>query len=558
MDEAAIGFIENSNDDDFLRILKEFNTKNAQTMTFEDLSIGDLRGRLWRALFERLKRVNENAESTLIILEAVRILSRDKTALDEIITPEIGKSLAGLSGLSPAKDITSAGIKVVVEAQKCLCNLIYNCLTVQRLCCVNGCVEGIVERLKAFKDPNVTYDIKYFDMKMLFLLTALCPDLRTRLKAELHGMTYLVELLSLISQHYHGKNEENKTDDRKTHKKQSCFVDDQTVELTCEVLKTLFNLTVDVDKGNVDEDDEIQFSRLVAILRDLLLCSTSTASKQEELQSHTINLLTNMPFESSENLVNALLDSTENKDFEFEGHNIEAIACLLIFLEMKLEKPDKLLREKLSPILTCLIECARSSRIVRKYLRSRILPPLRDVFTRPEEGETSRNKLNRLLTHPLVEVKDLAAELLFVLCKENVGRLIKYSGYGNAAGLLASRGLVSARDRKDRYSSESEDSETEEYKAVKEDINPVIGCYDEPKPDPLAGMTEEQKEYEVMQLVNMMNKLTETGVVTPMKMDEKGKLKPVEHMLELRDEGFKLMKSKHPTDRNDEDSDLED
>lgn len=45
--------------------------------------------------------------------------------------------------------------------------------------------------------------------------------------------------------------------------------------------------------------------------------------------------------------------------------------------------------------------------------------------------------------------------------------MIKYTGYGNAAGLLANRGLLAGRrpdDEAPRYSSESEDSDTEEYK----------------------------------------------------------------------------------------------
>ena len=46
-----------------------------------------------------------------------------------------------------------------------------------------------------------------------------------------------------------------------------------------------------------------------------------------------------------------------------------------------------------------------------------------------------------------------------------VGRLIKYTGYGNAAGLLANRGLMIGRQDLSHYErdSDSEDSETEEY-----------------------------------------------------------------------------------------------
>ena len=36
----------------------------------------------------------------------------------------------------------------------------------------------------------------------------------------------------------------------------------------------------------------------------------------------------------------------------------------------------------------------------------------------------------------------MAADFLYVLCKENTDRLIRYTGYGNCAGFLASRGLM--------------------------------------------------------------------------------------------------------------------
>lgn len=72
--------------------------------------------------------------------------------------------------------------------------------------------------------------------------------------------------------------------------------------------------------------------------------------------------------------------------------------------------------------------------------------------------------------------------------------MIKYTGYGNAAGLFANRGLLGGRNHKDvsNYSSDSEDSDTEEYREFKHGINPVMGCYEAPHPNPTAGMTEEQ------------------------------------------------------------------
>lgn len=49
----------------------------------------------------------------------------------------------------------------------------------------------------------------------------------------------------------------------------------------------------------------------------------------------------------------------------------------------------------------------------------KVLPPLRDVTNKPEVGNSLRNKLVRLMTHIDTDVKDCAAEFLFVLCKES-------------------------------------------------------------------------------------------------------------------------------------------
>lgn len=120
----------------------------------------------------------------------------------------------------------------------------------------------------------------------------------------------------------------------------------------------------------------------------------------------------------------------------------------------------------------------------------------------------------------------------------SVGRMIKYTGYGNAAGLFANRGLLPVRNAgsySGEYSSNSEDSDTEEYKQMQHGINPVVGCYEPPRPNPLEGMSDEQKEYEAMKLVNLMDQLNRQGLVQPCKMGEDGRPQAVEHILELQD-----------------------
>lgn len=51
-------------------------------------------------------------------------------------------------------------------------------------------------------------------------------------------------------------------------------------------------------------------------------------------------------------------------------------------------------------------------------------------------------------------------------CRLVVDNLLKYTGYGNAAGLLVARGLLAGGRGETQYS-EDEDSDTEEYKSAK-------------------------------------------------------------------------------------------
>ncbi|VDP00675.1 unnamed protein product [Soboliphyme baturini] len=164
----------------------------------------------------------------------------------------------------------------------------------------------------------------------------------------------------------------------------------------------------------------------------------------------------------------------------------------------------KLKQHLISPVLSVLTDLADDKRLIRKYLRHRILPFLRDIYRRPEVGTSFRNKVVRLMT----SVTDVSQ--LFVVYKSCclVERFIKYTGFGNAFGMLSARSfLVPKKQDLDEECSPDEDSETEEYAQAKEFINPVTGCYEEPHPNPTDDMSEEQKEYEAMELVKNIDKL---------------------------------------------------
>ncbi|XP_031632601.1 synembryn isoform X2 [Contarinia nasturtii] len=517
-------------------ILQRFVTQH--TDTFDFTAIYSQWTTIWNGIFKFLRMPCERRAEALHIypdcLAAIRILSRDKTHLNQTITVEQFDTLLNIANIGGHNENISDSA-IVVEALKCLCNLVFQSTSCQMMCLKNAAIDGIVRRLRTYKDANVPYDLQYFDMKLLFLITALNPDVRTKVRDDYHGLTYLVEILDLIIK--------ERSDPNAQHNELS----DSQVNLLVEIMKVLFNITVRNETSvATEEEEEIQFRRLAVVLHDLLLCRATTKEKQLELCSNTINLLTNVPTACYSELVIPMhLDSdSSTTSFAsvtnlsgihlFEGHDVTALEILLEFLKCRLEN----MQELLSPVLTALVKCARCNKLQRQYLRQQVLPPLRDVKTRPEVGEHLRNRLVKLLTTPATQVRDLVADFLFVLCKENVGRMIKYTGYGNAAGLFANRGLVPVRSGSSysgEYSSNSEDSDTEEYKQMQHSINPVVGCYEPPRPNPLEGMSEEQKEYEAMKLVNLMDQLNRQGLVQPCKIGEDGRPQAVEHILELQD-----------------------
>lgn len=265
-------------------------------------------------------------------------------------------------------------------------------------------------------------------MKLLFLITALNPNVRTKVRDDYHGLTYLVEILDLIiKEHVDGNNVDHQLTDRQ-------------VDLLGEILKVLFNITVRSETSvATEEEEEIQFRRLAVVLHDLFLCHASTKEKQIELCSNTVNLLTNVPTACYSELVipihlNAIeansAGTSSSKPIAiitsagshcFEDTDVTALNVLLEFLRCRLENVQKLAvqQELLSPILTALVKCVRCNSLQRRYIRSQVLPPLRDVKERPEVGTHLRNYLCKLLTTPATQVRDLTAELLFVICKEN-------------------------------------------------------------------------------------------------------------------------------------------
>ncbi|KAG7522854.1 hypothetical protein JOB18_032239 [Solea senegalensis] len=493
---AIIEQMETGEQDAALAALQSYNKEMNQCFTFSseekqdrehlgELVLGFLNGEL-------------QPSCQLACLETVRTLTRDKLCLKPFISRSAMSTLARYAGISVAsaaaapdhskpmhgeaegeggategesgesakeasRPSENADQEVIVEALKSLCNILLHNETGQVVAADLQLIKGVSERLKQCHDSPWNQEVRFFDLRLTFLLTALRVDVRAQLAQELHGISLLgnqmdatlglcwPNTLETARPGFEGVPPEELPP----------FSRDQT-ELAMEILKILFNITFDTTRRKVDEEEAAECRHLGAILRHCLMSRADGEERTEEFHGHTVNLLGNLPLPCLDVL---LLPKVQQGSIEYMGVNMDAVNTLLGFMEKKLDRGHKL-KETLLPSLNLLTESSRIHRETRKFLRSKVLPPLRDVKNRPEVGSAVRNKLVRLMTHIDTDVKNCAAEFLFVLCKESVSRFIKYTGYGNAAGLLVARGLLSGGRDAGIYS-EDEDSETEEYKEAK-------------------------------------------------------------------------------------------
>ncbi|XP_055078509.1 synembryn-A isoform X2 [Periophthalmus magnuspinnatus] len=533
--KGAIELLETGDQDCALTALQSFNSQMSHCFTFENED-GQEREHLGELVLGFLNG-DLQPSCQVACLETIRILSRDKKCLGPFITCSAMSTLARYAGIAvgctSTEDQREQGTKqgeetcplsenpdleVIVEALKTICNIVLYNETAQVVSAELQLIKGVAERLKQCRDPIWTYEVRFFDLRLTFQLTALRVDVRAQLAKELHGVSLLGNQLdATLDLCWPDSLETARKGCEGVPSEDLPPLSQQQIELSMEILKILFNITFDTQRH---KEEAAEYRHLGAILRHCLMSRTESEQLTEEFHSHTINLLGNLPLPCLDVL---LMPKVQPNSIEYMGVNMDAVHMLLEFMERRVDRGHKL-KETLIPSLNLLTESSRIHRETRKFLRSKVLPPLRDVMNKPEVGNTLRNKLVRLMTHIDTDVKDCAAEFLFVLCKENVSRFIKYTGYGNAAGLLAARGLLRGGRDSGIYS-EDEDSETEEYKEFKARINPITGVVEEDRPDPMEGMTEEQKEYEAMKLVQMFDKLSRSSVIQPMQLDMDGNMK---------------------------------
>ncbi|XP_077476216.1 chaperone Ric-8A isoform X2 [Stigmatopora argus] len=294
------------------------------------------------------------------------------------------------------------------EALKALCNVIYNSRKAQERVSALRFLQAVWDSVKQGINSRKPNSVQFYRLRLLFLLTALRPELRLQLQQE-QGMSVLTKALEQCLAVSWGNGYEVLSDTTAPP------LSKETSNEAVEILKTLFNIAHKFDRKEPNEADAAMYRRLAAVLRHCLLLTFVDEDSKEEIQGHTVNMLSALPLTCLDVLLSVHVDKASH---EWEGVNMDCVHTLLLFMERRLNRGEKL-KEKLILVVNLLTESSRVHRETRHYLRQQILPPLRDVAIRPEQDPTLRGQLVRLMTHVDTDVKHCAAELLFVLCKEN-------------------------------------------------------------------------------------------------------------------------------------------
>ena len=235
-----LGIVQKS-DDEVLSVLQKFKENNQTTRNF-DVKLEEKK-QIWADLFLVIRQKESSVQFEG--LNCARILSREKSGLNEAVTEDIISDLMKLGNIDVDQGVCD-NYKVSVESLKVLSNLLQQSSVVQSYCTKNGFLSKLIQKMSSYTTSNKDdYESKMFDFRLLFLFTALLPEQREIAKHNHDGVDKLLKVVRDACQ--------------------APDLDENTSLVMCEALKVIFNLTV----NNKLEDTE-EMINIASVIRNLV------------------------------------------------------------------------------------------------------------------------------------------------------------------------------------------------------------------------------------------------------------------------------------------------
>ncbi|KAJ3153081.1 hypothetical protein HDU86_005379 [Geranomyces michiganensis] len=406
----------------------------------------------------------------------------------------------------PAPPSQYAETPVIVEALKCLCNVLLQHPPARGTVRECGSVETIAKILKE-QNTSLPSDSQFLFLRLLFLVTV--DDQVTVVRLLEPDCDLPATLVKLLHR--------------------SPAAQPPPTALISEIMKTTYNLMA---VGSA-RDDAGQHNGQTAVTLANTEVELSWVAKFEILLPEIITLLltTNTPAPLApplSHIVHTLLNfplAPYREAFTENGEDIVKRLCAILTDTLNAQDPRQGtsasgtdLDQVLPPLIIVMSGIARQDVSARAAMRSLLMPNEIDRSKPLDQGTTVTARLIRFMTALAVpNVRESVCDLLFILCDESAEKLVAYTGFGHAAGFLHAKGMMANPSGSGGGGGSAEAFGSSFHPAENDGgpaLDPITGEHDRRgSRSEWDGMTDEEKEEEAEKLLVLFDKLNKTGVI---------------------------------------------
>lgn len=397
--------------EEFEAELSRVNNELEKKCTFEEVNI-ELRKKLCQLLDARFQETQNICKE---VLRFIRIIARDERNLDSLLTSILVNKILTAASLTESQ--FEYNWEVLTQAEMCLINVFFNSMLARNtvddyfltslLCRIDLIATALDGSLQSGFDVGVTdidkkqipqefekaYEatktilnhslgkeqldlLAFYDLRIAFVLSAKIEALQKRWLKD--GCQVFIKVLRYCLEHPENLRISTSCDTI-TGSSSSC--QRPHVERANWAAKILFNLYYRSIEEQSEKDNATNC---------MLLCVRiiTMENVNKDIEQSAMDLLAVLPVNFEVVVPKVLPDSVDKVQLTFGGRDMTLVDACLCAFERRLIDEDSEDNELLGTYLTVLIKLCIQICEARRYLRLKVIPPLRasDVERPPEQG----------------------------------------------------------------------------------------------------------------------------------------------------------------------------